>query len=281
MDVCRKLAIVVCLILFEAVTPVTAATAKRFDRAIFVIFENTSYASASRQPFFKQLGQEGANFSNFLALTHPSQGNYIALTSGDLNGVTGNGRYDLNVPNVVDLLEAKGLTWKVYAEDYPGGCFTGMSKRSYARKHNPFISFVNIQSNPSRCANIVDGSQFDVDAANGTLPNYAFYIPNMKNDGHDTGVAYADGWYSKKFSPYFSDSNFMKDTIVISTFDESSGSSGRNQIYTSIIGPAVKPGVYSDSLNLVSLLRLVEDNWSLGNLGLQDATANSIPNIWY
>ena len=251
---------------------------KFFDRAIIVIFENTNYLAAMKQPFFKQLADEGANFSNFLAVAHPSQGNYIALTSGSLNGVSGDGTYNIDVSNVVDLLEAKGLTWKVYAEDYPGKCFTG-SQGNYVRKHNPFISYADIQKNPARCANIVNADQFAIDSTQGTLADYVFYIPNLKNDGHDTGVTYADKWYSSKFSAYIGDAKFMENTVLISTFDES-GLSSKNQIYTSIVGPAVVAKDFPDSLGICSLLKLIEENWSLGNLGKSDASAAAIPNIW-
>lgn len=88
-----------------------AAPGKYFERAIFVIFENTSYAKTIKQPFFRELADRGAHFKNFSAITHPSQGNYIALTSGDLNGVRSNQNYTLDVPHIADLLEAKGLTW--------------------------------------------------------------------------------------------------------------------------------------------------------------------------
>lgn len=255
-------------------------TGKYFDRALFVIFENTDYSKAIQQPFLKQLALNGTYFSNFMAATHPSQGNYVALTSGDLNGVTNDNPINLNVNHIADLLEARGLTWKVYAEDYPGNCFTGKSSGGYVRKHNPFISYLNIQNNPKRCANIVNAAQFDVDAANNSLPNYALYIPNLNNDGHDTGVSYADQWYSHRFTPYLSNAQFMQNTVVITTFDESSLFSFKNQIYTSIFGPAVKPGNNSQDLNLYSLLALIEENWNLGNLGKHDATANPIRNIW-
>lgn len=252
---------------------------KHFDRAIFVLFENTNYADAAKQPFFKQLSNSGAHFSNFSAITHPSQGNYIALTAGTLGGVRDNSTYDLNIANIADLLESHGLTWKVYAEGFPGDCFTGQVKRRYARKHNPFISYVSIQKDPVRCANIVEASQFDTDAANGKLPNYVFYIPDVFNDGHDTGVEFADTWYRKKLTPYLSDRSFMKRTVIISTFDESGGG-GQNQIYTSIVGPDVKPGGVTAALNLYSLLNLIEENWSLGSLGMEDASSVRIPNIW-
>ncbi|MEO5668845.1 MAG: alkaline phosphatase family protein [Bdellovibrionota bacterium] len=252
---------------------------KYFDRAIFVIFENTNYLSAINQPFFKRLADNGAHFSNFMSITHPSQGNYVALSSGALNGVTGDSEYNLDADNIVDLLEAKGLKWKIYAEGYPGNCFTGTSSGNYARKHNPFISFLNIQRDPKRCANIVSADQFDRDALNNSLPEYVFYIPDKRNDGHDTGVAFADNWYAKRFLPYLNDKKFMDNTVLISTFDES-GFSIRNQIYTSIVGPNVQSGVIGDAFNLYSLLTLIEDNWNLGNLGKQDVTANPIQNIW-
>lgn len=271
----------VCAFVFTMCSPVFAAkSGKYFDRAIFVLFENTDYSDAVKQPFFKQLADRGAHFSNFLALAHPSQPNYIALTSGSLHGVQSNGNYDLDVSNIADLLEAKGLTWKVYVEDFPGGCFTGASSSGYARKHNPFISYLNIQKNASRCANIVNAREFDSDASAGRLPNYVFYVPNNKNSGHDTGVRYADNWYGGKFGSYVTNARFMENTVLISTFDERGGYSGRNQIYTSIVGPSVRPGVQSTELTLYSLLKLVEENWQLGNLGLEDAKAAPIPNIW-
>ena len=52
---------------------------------------------------------------------HPSQPNYWTMTAGDYFGHKSDANFDLNVTNIVDLLEAKGLTWKAYQEDYPGG----------------------------------------------------------------------------------------------------------------------------------------------------------------
>jgi hypothetical protein len=253
---------------------------KYFDRVIFVVFENTSYKETIKQPFFAKLAKRGALFSNFTAHAHHSQPNYIALTSGSMHGVEENQNVNLNKKNIVDLLEARGISWKVYAEGYPGNCFTGGSRGGYARKHNPFISYVNIQKNPKRCKNIVNAVEFDKDGAAGALPEYVFYIPDNNNSGHDSGVAFADKWYQKKFSKYVSDEKFMKETVLVSTFDESSGGDKKNHIYTSIVGPEVKPGVYDKGLNLYSLLRLVQDNWGLGSLGRNDESAESIPDIW-
>ncbi|MEQ1722685.1 MAG: alkaline phosphatase family protein [Pseudobdellovibrio sp.] len=274
------LLIALCSLLVSVQSFAASPRGKYFDRAITVIFENENYTAAIKQPFFNQLARRGANFTNFSAITHPSQPNYIALTSGSLNNVTNDKLVDINSKNIVDLLEAKKLTWKAYIEDYPGNCFTGNLSGKYVRKHNPFISYLNIQNNASRCANIVNASNFEQDAANGTLPNYVFYVPNNRNNGHDTNVTFADKWYSQKFTKYVNDTNFMQNTILISTFDEGQQNAKLNQIYTSIVGATVKSGDVSAQVNLYSLLNLLEDNWSLGNLGKADVTAAPIPNIW-
>lgn len=275
-----NVSMILVLLFFSSASFAAPVQGRYFDRVVFVIFENTNYQDAIRQPFFKQLADLGAHFNNFTAETHPSQGNYIALTSGSLNGVTGDGKYDLDVNHIGDLLDARGISWKVYAEGYPGGCFLGTSKGGYARKHNPFISYVNIQKNLKRCANIVSSDEFDRDIASATLPQFVFFIPNQKNDGHDTGVQFADRWYQKRFSGYFANPTFMQGTLVVTTFDESAGARG-NPIYTSFIGPMIQAhSIVSDPINHYSVLRLIEDNWGLGTLGKEDARASMIPNIW-
>jgi phospholipase C len=278
----KHFAIAIALSLFVAhYAAATPLKGKLFDRAIFVVFENANYQDALDQAFFTGLTQTGAGFTNFSAEAHPSQGNYIALTSGSLNGVYGDGTYDLEVANLADLLDAKGISWKVYAEGYPGNCYTGAAEGTYVRKHNPFISYGSIQHDTARCAKIVNATQFDLDLASGQLPEYVFYVPDLNNDGHDTDAAFAADWYAQKFGPLISDATFMNNTLLVSTFDESGGYFDKNQIYTSLVGPMVRAGASTaDPLDHYSLLRMVEENWSLGSLGQSDATAAPITGIW-
>ena len=257
-----------------------SGSGKYFDRVVFVVFENTEYYKTIRQPFFKKLVDQGAHFSNFFALARPSQPNYIALTSGTTAGVKTNKNVDLDITNIVDLLERAGLTWRVYAQGYPGNCYTAAKNKRYVRKHNPFISYVNVQRDPERCAKIVDANQFLADVNSGNLPNYSFFVPDNNNNAHNTDIAYANRWYEKAFGQLIENPSFMKDMVLVTTFDEGSFSNTKNQIYTSIIGPNVNSVKIDEKLNLYSLLKLVEDNWQLGNLGREDAKAPEIPNIW-
>lgn len=53
-----------------------------------------------------------------------------------------------NISTVVDLLEAKGISWSQYQEDMPYSGFEGMAwvnqqtkANDYVRKHNPAILY--------------------------------------------------------------------------------------------------------------------------------------------
>lgn len=251
-----------------------------FRKVLIIVLENTGYEAAIKQPFLASLAHRGALLSSFYAETHPSQPNYIALVSGSTHGVTGDGKVTIDARQVGDLLEGKGLAWKVYAEDYPGNCFLGAWKGGYVRKHVPFLSFKDVQTRPGRCARIVPATQLARDIRAGTLPDYSLYIPNRRNDGHDTSVSFADRWLSKTFGPLLQDPGFTAGLLLVVTFDEGPRSSS-NRILTVLFGDSVKPGsVSKKTYNHYSLLRLVEDQFGLGHLQDNDRNASVITGIW-
>jgi hypothetical protein len=252
-----------------------------FKKVLIVIFENTAYQEAVSQPFFAKFAKDGALLTNFFAETRPSQPNYLALVSGDTYGVTRNNNVNLNVRHVGDLLEAKGKSWKIYLEDYPGNCFTGAYSGDYVRRHNPFISFLNVQQDAARCnAHLVGSDTFQTDVQSGNLPDFSIYVPNQSHNGHDTGVDYADRWFSSTFGSLLQNPKFMQGLLVITTFDEAKGA-GPNRIYTAFRGDMVKPGSqFSARVSHYSLLKMIEDAFGLGNLRRGDARASEITGIW-
>ncbi|KAI9301991.1 phosphoesterase family-domain-containing protein [Cunninghamella echinulata] len=154
---------------------------KNFDRVVIFIFENNDYDKVIKNKYFKSLPVKynGVLLTNYYATTHPSQPNYIALISGSTAGTNENDKSDIKRKNIVDLLEKKNISWKSYQEDYPGHCNKKMDIKDYARKHNPFMSFVNISENKKRCANIVNSKQLDEDIKNNQVPQFVFYTPNV------------------------------------------------------------------------------------------------------
>lgn len=258
----------------------TPTPKRKFDKVFVIVLENASASQALRQPYMKSLLSRGAYLSNFYAAEGHSQPNYFAMTSGSTHGVTTNDMVDLDVRHIGDLLEAKGKSWRQYANGYPGDCFLGKASGRYRRRHAPFLSYKNIQRSPARCAYAVKGSSLDADIAAGRLPTYSLYIPDNDQNGHDAGVATADRWLRSAFDKKFSDPRFMRGMLVVITFDEDDGEHG-NHIYTLLLGESVKAGAQvSSRQDFYTLLRTIEDNFSLGTLGQHDKSAKPITGIW-
>ncbi|KAL9646653.1 hypothetical protein ABK040_010765 [Willaertia magna] len=256
---------------------------KSFERILIVNFENQPILKTLQRPYFYELATKvGTLLNSYYAITHPSQPNYLTQIAGDYFGWNSDKDINLNKTNLVDLLEEKKLTWKAYQENYPkeysgsSKCFTPSNyDKLYYRKHNPFISFDNIRLNPNRCQKIVNEIQFEKDISLNNLPNVMYYTPNIDNDAHNTGLDFADQWLKKWLPPKLENVKFMNNTLIVLTFDEDDGNF-ENHIYTVLIGNmVVKGGVDNTRYNHYSLLKTIEDNFELGNLGRNDVGATS------
>jgi hypothetical protein len=271
------------VLLIFLINPILAQASNNdhFKKVVWIVFENTNYAKALTQPDFKKLAANGVLFTNLTAETHPSQGNYIAMIAGSKLNVPNDNVINLNENHLGDLLESAHMKWKVYAEDFPGNCFAGKSSGNYARKHVPFMSFLNVNQNASRCLNIEDETNFLNDFNKGSLPEYSMYIPNIRNDGHDTGVDFAGKWLTSKFGAILNSPEKLGDTLFVLTFDESGPVSTTNQIFTVLIGSKIAAGTQnSQAVSHPALLKLIEDEYGLGNLGRDDLKAPVIQGIW-
>ncbi|GAC1437741.1 MAG: phosphatidylinositol-3-phosphatase [Thermoanaerobaculia bacterium] len=256
------------------------------QRVVVVILENADQAQAIAQPYLSYLARHGAMLTNYHAVAHPSQPNYFALTAGDTYGVTTDNTVAVDATHIGDLMDASHLTWRVYAENYPGNCYLGDYAGSpqtgqYLRKHNPFFSYADVVQVTERCSTvIVDAAAFDADILTNRLPQLSFYIPNSYDDGHETSLAFADAWLRTRFDPLLSDPRFIAGTLFVVVFDEAI-SKGPNSVYCSFYGAGVNPGVTSSELSdHYSLLRTIEDIFHLGTLHRHDETAAPIAGIW-
>jgi hypothetical protein len=265
---------------------------EHFDHVVIVLMENEGTEQALADPYISSLVQKGAWFSNYHAITHPSFPNYLAIVAGSTFGITTDHRpTPLKGETIADLLEEKSLTWKSYAENYPGGCYLGSAAGSgrltptaaptelYVRKHVPLLAFASIQNDAGRCARVVGANQFLRDARAGKLPNYSFFTPNMFNDGHDTSLAASSAWLSGFVRSVESTIAMHQRTLVVITWDE--GGNRDNRVLTLFFGDVVKPGKYNAPLTHYSLLRMIEDNFGLRRIAAGDRNASSFPeSVW-
>jgi len=262
--------------------PVTSPVQQQqlFDRYLVIVLENQDYSTVMGEPYFQNLATKGTLFTSFYALTHPSYPNYLGMVAGSYFGISSNTQVNLQQKSIADLLEAKGLSWKNYAEDYPGNCYLGSTAASglYARKHVPFLSFQSIQNDATRCNYVVPASTFQNDWNSRKLPTYSFYTPNMDNDGHDTSVPFSAAWLQSFLDPLLADSVGMKGTLIHITYDEGVGA---NKIYNLFIGPMIKVNQkITTTYDHYSVLKTIEYNFNLGSLGQQDSTAKVIQELW-
>jgi len=138
-----------------------AATAHlpAFTHIFIIVMENKGYDQVignAEAPYLNTLAAQYSLATNYYANTHPSLPNYLALTGGDTFGITRDCP-DCTVaqPNLVDQLEAAGKSWKAYMESMPRPCFVGDAAPLYRQKHNPFIYYDDVRTNPERCSKIV------------------------------------------------------------------------------------------------------------------------------
>jgi hypothetical protein len=264
---------------------------RAFDRIFIIMLENELESTVRQDPFMLELESQGVRLSDYHGVAHPSQPNYIATIAG-VPVVADDSCQDIDRPNLVDLLEAKGITWKAYIEDLPEDdktvCIS--ADRLYFRKHNPFISFNSVRNDPGRLAKIVNASRLKDDLAAKVLPQFCWYTPNIQNDGHTppgvaTGdfshsVAFLSRWLKAFLPPLLGDPDFSKNTLVVITFDESIPHAD-NHVYTTLLGDMVRPDTTeSGHYSHYSLLRTVEENFQLGTLGNNDVTADWFQFLW-
>ncbi len=245
-----------------------------------IVMENRAYSQVigdADAPFLNQLAADNGLATDYHGVAHPSEPNYLALVSGSTQGVTDDGVHDISAPTVFGQLEQADRTWAVYAENVPSGCFTGATSHggadgtgTYARKHEPAISFTAISGDPERCAHITDLSHFDPAAADLSL-----VIPNLCHDMHDCSTAAADAWL-RGFVPRITASPAYADGgLLVVVFDESD--TGGSNVPMVFAGPSVPAGTrVTQRADHYSLLRTVQEAYGLPCLA-QSCHAAPIP----
>jgi hypothetical protein len=184
-----------------AVGTASQLPSSRHSHVVVIVMENAEYGEvigSIAAPYVNGLARRYALATNSFAITHPSLPNYLALTSGSTQGISSDCT-DCQAPgsNIVDQLEAAGISWGAYLEDMPAPCFGGAGAGGYAKKHNPFIYYNDIASSPSRCRKLVGFGQLASALRSGSLPTYVWISPNLCDDGHDCGVAAGDRFLAR------------------------------------------------------------------------------------
>ncbi|KAH7265735.1 phosphoesterase family-domain-containing protein [Fusarium redolens] len=251
-----------------------------FNRIFQIWLENVNFETAAGNKDMRWLAEHGVLLENYYAVTHPSQPNYVAAVGGDTFGLQ-NDRYHripANVSTVIELLDTKQISWAEYQENFSYSGVQGANGDGYVSKHNPLSSYDIISRNATRMARIKNFTSFEKDLAGRNLPQWAFFTPNIRDDGHDTGLAFAGRWLHKWLGPLMENEYFMNRTLIVVTFDEAKQDDIPNKVFTVLLGGAIHPSLHgtTDSMyyNHYSMLSTISVNWDLPSLGRWDCDAN-------
>jgi phosphatidylinositol-3-phosphatase len=242
------------------------------NKIVIVVEENTNLEEIIGNPdapYLNALAAGGASFTNFYALTHPSQPNYLQLYSGANQGVLNNAVPAPGSPyttaNLGAELLAIGKTFAIYSEDLPEVGSTVTFNGKYVRRHNPVVNWQSDTPGPNQYGpqHNLPFTHFPTDF--NQLPTFSFVVPNNDNNMHDGTIGEADTWLKDNLKSY-ADWAMINNSLLIVTWDEDALSSV-NRIPTIFHGPMIQSGTQTPTWTLHNLLRTVSDMTGAGRAG--------------
>lgn len=245
---------------------------------VMVMEENQGYSSVAGNtsvwPNLNNLIAKGALPTNYYANTHPSIGNYLMLTTGQILTNDDNSTTVWNVDNIARRMLAAHVPFRIYAEGITQG-YVGGNTGLYLVRHNPFALLSDIADNTTVANQVIwPFSQFATDLADGTLPAFSYIVPDVMDDAHNGTPQQADSWLqSNVVAPLSQQAAFQAggDGLLIVDFDEAATSDtsyGGGHVAPVLWGPIVKPGYQQTSSTVYqhqSMLRTIMDVLGLQN----------------
>jgi hypothetical protein len=246
------------MLLFMLAGPAPAAVAATTPITHVILFmeENHNWKAVTAQsmPFLWSMGQSGA-VSHDAAAGHPSLPNYIAVTSGDRQGITTDCKPATCMVSADNIFNQVG-DWAVWAQSMPKNC-DRYNVSPYAVRHTAAPYYSDLTGS---CPNN------DIPYPD-TLPTtpaaFTFAIPDLNNDAHNGSLSQADAYLQQQVTqieaqPWYLDGS----TLIEVTFDEGgcSPSPCNNTVYTAYANPQIAPGTFiKTGTSHYSLLRLNEE----------------------
>jgi hypothetical protein len=271
-----------------------------YDHVIWIIFENQSYGHIignSQLPYTNQIANACGLATNFFAEAHPSLPNYIAMTSGGTQGVTGDSSGVLAADNIFNQVKQSGREWRDYAFGMPSACDHSDSANAvYTAHHNPAIFFSDIAADcpawnvgvgdPTKVEDFNDVNSGPLAGAldGNTLPAFAVLGPTddggNSSAGGEVDPVKGDA-FLQRWIPRITGSAAYQagKTAIFLTWDEPDDfntNPPKLNIPTIVIAPSVIPGTKgADRYTHYSMLRTTEEMLGLSTTALGANVSNA------
>ena len=248
------------------------------DNVVVILMENQGINDIlGVAPFLTTFANTNALATQYTAVDHPSEPNYMALIGGD-TFISGdqNCCWQISAQNLVDRLESAGKTWSAYAEDSSGNGSNFRPPRG--ADHFSFLEFNDINT-PSRTVNFHDAGTNDQNLINelntSSASNFIWLTPNDCNNMHDCSVLNGDLYLSMLVPKILTSQTFLtKKSALFIVFDEGNSQFPSDYVYAVWAGNAVKPVQSSQQYSHYSFLATLEKIWGMQPLTSNDASAN-------
>ncbi|HEX3492900.1 MAG TPA: alkaline phosphatase family protein [Streptosporangiaceae bacterium] len=176
------------------------AAASHYGHIFVIVMENHSYADVIGNPATPNLNALASRYgiaTNYFAVTHPSEPNYVALLGGSPSVVNSDNAYyvqQVHGPSLVSQLDHAHVSWKAYLQSlphpgyqgicYPANCNGGPDKDPlYVSKHDGIQNFTT-SLNPADWSRQVPIGQLAADLRSGHVPGFSWVIPDECHDQH-------------------------------------------------------------------------------------------------
>ena len=182
----------------------------KLDRVFIIMLENHSQQSVigdPNTPYITSLATHYGQATDYYGVTHPSEPNYVAATSGSNWWVNNDNPANVfDHTNIVTELDANRISWAAYMEAMPSAGYTGQfwpssSDPLYANKHNPFVLYSDVLANPADLKQIKPYTSLAADLDSRNAPRYVWITPDQCNDMHG-GIYHAIAGHPETPCPY-------------------------------------------------------------------------------
>jgi phospholipase C len=250
------------------------------------------YYDDKQLPYYWKLASEFVLADNFFAPTMETglanyQYLYTASPADYQKNITFRNMIDLN-KTIFDELEANGLSWRVYVQDYdPALNYTNndLGKNRYINLLSAIPRFVD---NDTLNSNIVDIVEYFRDLRNDNFPAVSYIVAPSSDESSPRAISAGQEFVSSLVLALMK-SKHWNDSAFIITYRESGGwydhvappvidgHAYGFRVPTLIISPFAKKG-YVDSTfyDVKSILKFIEYNYGLSPISVRDAKANNM-----
>jgi phosphatidylinositol-3-phosphatase len=254
----------------------------KFDHLVVILMENHNIGEIyGKAPYMTNLADQNVLLQAYTAVDHPSEPNYLAIASGQtFNPPSGDDKYHVfKAKNVVDSLEAVGLTWKAYSESAAGPCDTANPDV----RHVPFLFFSDVATAATRCDRVIPTTpntdvEMIAELNSTSASNFIWLTPNDNNNMHTGTIARGDMYLQNLVPQILGSRTFMTTRAALFiVYDEGNLPFPNDLIYALWAGPVVKKTTkLTTAYTHYSLLATLEVNWGFSALTMNDAAAPSM-----